>query len=71
MNYAVVYEKANENWAAYVPDLPGCTSAGWTLDECKHNVLEAVRIHLEAMRASGESIPEPTTEVDRVHVTAA
>ncbi|MEZ0324477.1 MAG: type II toxin-antitoxin system HicB family antitoxin [Fimbriimonas sp.] len=71
MNYAVVYERAKKNWAAYVPDLPGCTSAGWTLDECQRNVIEAVEIHLEAMRQAGEPIPQPETEVGRVEVKAA
>ena len=57
--YAVVFEKAENNWAAYVPDLPGCITTGKTLDETKLNIREAIDLHLEAMQEVGEPIPEP------------
>jgi hypothetical protein len=41
--YAVVYEKAAANWAAYVPDLLGCITTGATLEETKRNIREAQR----------------------------
>ncbi len=62
--YAVVFEKADNNWAAYVPDLPGCISTGKTLDDTKRNIREAIELHLEAMREVGEPVPEPSTEVE-------
>ena len=64
--YAVVYEQAENNWAAYIPDLPGCVTTGTTLGETKRNIREAVELHLEAMKEVGEAIPEPSTEVDFV-----
>ena len=66
--YAVVFEKADKNWAAYVPDLPGCITTGKTLDETKQNIREAVELHLEAMREVGDPIPEPTADVDFVEL---
>ena len=66
--YAVVFEKAESNWAAYVPDLPGCITTGSTLEETKRNIREAVELHLEAMQEIGESIPRPTTDVDFVEL---
>ena len=66
MRFAVVFERAERNWAAYVPDLPGCISTGATLDETKRNIREAVELHLEAMREIGEPVPVPTTDVDFV-----
>jgi predicted RNase H-like HicB family nuclease len=57
--YAVVFEKAENNWAAYVPDLPGRITTGKTLDETKLNIREAIELHLETMREVGEPIPEP------------
>jgi predicted RNase H-like HicB family nuclease len=66
MKYAVVFEKADSNWAAYVPDLPGCITTGPTLQETKCNIREAVSLHLEAMREVGEPIPQPTTDIDFV-----
>ena len=68
MKYAVVIEKADSNWAAYVPDLPGCVTTGATLEETKRNIQEAVELHLEAMREVGEPIPTPTTDVDFVQL---
>ena len=66
--YAAVFEKAESNWAAYVPDLPGCISTGETLEETKRNIREAIALHLEAMDEVGEPIPEPTTDVDYVEL---
>jgi predicted RNase H-like HicB family nuclease len=55
--YAVVFEKAENNWGAYVPDLPGCITTGKTLNETKRNIHEAIELHLESMREVGEPIP--------------
>jgi predicted RNase H-like HicB family nuclease len=64
--FAVVFEKAEANWAAYVPDLPGCITTGSTLQETKHNIREAIELHLEAMLEVGE--PVPTSDVDFVEL---
>jgi predicted RNase H-like HicB family nuclease len=68
MKFAVVIEKADSNWAAYVPDLPGCITTGSTLQETKRNIREAVELHLEAMREVDEPIPEPSTDIDFVEL---
>ena len=69
--YAVIFEKAENNWAAYVPDLPGCMTTGRTLDETKINIREAIRGHLETMKDFGDPIPQPTSLVGEVEVTIA
>lgn len=69
--YAIVIEKAEHNWAAYVPDLPGCITTGKTIEETKRNIREAIELHLEAMQEIGEPIPEPTTEVELVELPGA
>jgi predicted RNase H-like HicB family nuclease len=66
--FAVVFEKAESNWAAYVPDLPGCITTGSTLQETKRNIREAIELHLEAMLEVGEPIPVPTADVDFVEL---
>lgn len=66
--YAAVFEKANNNWGAYIPDLPGCVTTGRTLEETKRNIREAIELHLEAMREAGEPIPEPASDVDFVEL---
>jgi len=61
MKYAVVIEKAENNYSAYVPDLPGCISVGDTLDEVQQMIREAIEFHIEGMRLDGDPVPEPTT----------
>ena len=68
--YTIVIERSPNNFAAYVPDLPGCITTGKTLDETKRNVREAIELHLEAMQAAGEEIPEPTSQVGFVELDA-
>ncbi len=69
--YAVIFEKADNNWAAYVPDLPGCITTGQTREETKRNIREAIELHLEAMLEVGEPVPEPSSYADEIEVTTA
>ena len=50
MKYAVVIEKAPQNYSAYVPDLPGCVATGGTLEQVIQNIQGAIAFHLEGMR---------------------
>ncbi len=59
--YAVVVEKAENNYAAYVPDLDGCIATGKTVEDAERLIREAIELHLRAMREVGEPIPEPTS----------
>jgi predicted RNase H-like HicB family nuclease len=71
MKYAVVFEKGEGNWGAYVPDLPGCITTGPTLEVCKRRIAEAIEFHIEGMIEDGEAVPEPTTAVECIEVLAA
>lgn len=66
MRYAVVIERADGNYSAYVPDLPGCVAVGDTVEETQEAIREAIRFHLAGMREDGDPIPEPVTVVDYV-----
>jgi predicted RNase H-like HicB family nuclease len=68
MRYAIVIEKGERNYSAYVPDLPGCVSVGDTLDEVKAEIREAIEFHLEGMRDDGSPIPEPSSRAEYVEV---
>ena len=57
--YAVVIEKTGNGYAAGLPALPGCVAAGDTLEETKALIIEAVRLHVEALTEDGLSVPEP------------
>ena len=69
--YAVIIEKAAANWAAYVPDLPGCITTGATRDEVSENIREAIELHIEAMREVGEPVPEPSSFAAEIEITSA
>jgi predicted RNase H-like HicB family nuclease len=66
MKYLVVVEKAQNNYSAYVPDLPGCVATGTTLDEVQENIRGAIALHVEGLRADGRPIPEPQTQAEFV-----
>lgn len=68
--YVVIFERANGNWSAYVPDLPGCVAAGKTREETDQLIREAIEFHIEGLKMDGISIPEPTTEAGRVSIAA-
>ncbi|MDD1679244.1 MAG: type II toxin-antitoxin system HicB family antitoxin [Methanomicrobiales archaeon] len=59
MRYAIVIEKAERNYAAYVPDLPGCVATGATVQETKQLIREAIEFHLRGMREDGLPVPKP------------
>jgi predicted RNase H-like HicB family nuclease len=71
MRYTVIYERAESNWAAYVPDLPGCITTGDTLEETARNIREAIEGHLQTLREFGEPIPEPKTVASEIEVSPA
>ncbi len=68
MRYAVVIEKGERNYSAYVPDLPGCVSVGDTLEEARAEIREAIEFHLEGMREDGLPIPKPSSWAGYVEV---
>ena len=71
MKYVYVIEKAADgSYSAYVPDLPGCTTCGDTLDEVKRNMRDAVSLYIESLREHGESVPPPTSSVAEVDAAA-
>ena len=71
MKYTVVIERTPNNFAAYVPDLPGCVTTASTRGELLEEIREAIEFHIEGMREDGEPIPEPQATSDVVEVSAA
>jgi len=63
MRYAVVIERGEESYGAYVPDLPGVMSVGDSEEEAIANVRQAIALHLEGLRQAGDPVPEPRTRV--------
>lgn len=71
VKYAVIFEQAENNWAAYVPDLPGCITTGRTLEDTERNIREAIQGHLQTLREFGERVPEPTSLAKEIEVSPA
>ena len=73
LTYAVVFEKAPNNWCAYAPDVPGCISTGDTWEEMLEMIDEALTFHIEMMLEDGDPLPEPKMSIDeaiKYHVEA-
>ena len=71
VRYAVIFEQAESNWAAYVPDLPGCITTGGNLEETERNIREAIEGHLKTLREFGEAIPRPTSVARDIEIQPA
>jgi predicted RNase H-like HicB family nuclease len=70
MRYAIVIEKAEGNYSAYVPDLPGCVATGATVQEVESQIREAIEFHLDGLREDGLPIPAPASRVEYVEIAA-
>ena len=61
MRYAVVIEKAGSNFSAYVPDMPGCVATGDTVAAVKTEIRDAIRFHIDGVKADGLALPKPSS----------
>ena len=66
--FLIVIEKANGNYSAYSPDLPGCVATGATRDEAEQNMHQAVEMHINGLREDGLPVPESTSFAEYVAV---
>ncbi len=70
MKYAVVIERTDSNYSAYVPDLPGCVATGATIKDAENEIREAIRFHIEGMKEDGLPSPAPSSAVEYIEVAA-
>lgn len=70
MRYAIVVEKTETNYSAYVPDLLGCVATGHTIEEVEREIQAAIEFHLEGLKEDGLTIPEPSSIVEYIEVAA-
>ena len=66
MRYAIVIEKAESNYSAYVPDLPGCIATGDTVATVEREIRDAIRFHIDGLKEDGLPVPAPTSSVEYV-----
>jgi predicted RNase H-like HicB family nuclease len=61
MRYAVVIEKNDTGYGAFVPDLPRCVAVGESIPEMERLIKEAIELRLDGMKDDGVEIPLPTS----------
>jgi predicted RNase H-like HicB family nuclease len=66
MRYAIVIEKAAGNYSAYVPDLPGCIATADTIKAVEHEIRDAIRFHIDGLKADGLPVPAATSIAEYV-----
>jgi len=66
--FLVIIEKGRRNFGAYVPVLPGCAVVAETREEVLRLIREAIKLHLESLRESGDPVPEPSSTTETVQV---
>lgn len=69
--FLIIIEKANGNYSAYSPDLPGCIATGVTREETEKNMYEAIEIHIHGLLEDGLAIPEPNSFAEYVVIKEA
>ena len=70
MQYTIVIEKSPSNFAAYVPDLPGCVATGATREDVVREIRQAIEFHIDSLREHGDPIPDPQCTAAVVDVAA-
>jgi predicted RNase H-like HicB family nuclease len=68
IRYTIVIERADGNYSAYCPDLPGCVATGASVEETTERMEDAIRFHIEGLRAEGLDVPPPTASAALVEV---
>ena len=66
--YLVIIEKAENNYSAYSPDLPGCVATGGTKEETLRNMREAIAMHLSGLKEDGLPVPPPSSSAEYLAV---
>lgn len=70
MRYAIVVEKAGNNYSAYAPDLPGCVATGISVKEAEQEILKAIKFHIDGLREAGLPVPAPDSVVEYLEIAA-
>jgi predicted RNase H-like HicB family nuclease len=68
MRFAVIIEKGETSFGAYVPDLPGCIAAAETKEEVQRLIHEVIEFHVAGLREDGQPIPKPSSSIEYIEV---
>lgn len=68
--FLIVIEKAEKNYSAYSPDLPGCVATGNTREAVEKNIHEAIVLHVQGLKEENQPIPESTSFAEYIIIAA-
>jgi predicted RNase H-like HicB family nuclease len=68
--FLIIIEKANGNYSAYSPDLPGCAATGKTRDQVARNMHAAIEMHVRGLLEDNLPIPKPQSSAEYIAVLA-
>jgi predicted RNase H-like HicB family nuclease len=66
--FLIVIEKANGNYSAYSPDMPGCIATGKTREQVSRNMHEAIEMHIRGLIEDNLPIPKSRTSAEYIAV---
>jgi len=66
--FLIVIEKANGNYSAYSPDLPGCVATGKTREQVSRNMYQAIEMHIHGLLEDKEPIPRSRSFAEYIAV---
>jgi len=67
--FLIVIEKANGNYSAYSPDLPGCVATGKTREQVSRNMYQAIEMHIHGLLEDKEPIPRSRSFAEYIAVS--
>jgi predicted RNase H-like HicB family nuclease len=67
--FLIVIEKANGNYSAYSPDLPGCIATGKTKDQAAKKMREAIELHIQGLNEDHLPIPKAHAVAEYIAIT--
>ena len=68
--FLVVIERADGNYSAYSPDLPGCVATGKTRDQVAHNMHEAIDMHVRGLLEDNLPVPQARSFAEYIAIPA-
>ena len=67
--FLIVIEKADGNYSAYSPDLPGCVATGRTRDQAALNMHEAIEVHVRGLLEDKLAVPQSLSYAEYVAIS--
>ncbi len=68
--FLIVIEKADGNYSAYSPDLPGCVATGKTRDQVSLNMHEAIEVHVRGLLEDNLPVPPSRSFAEYIAIPA-